>query len=143
MPAPFVQIGRVAVITFGSRRNKLCVIVDIVDANRVLVEGPTTGVSRVCLPVRRLALTRFLVKIPRACKTSCLKKAMEDAKIMESWEKTAWAQKLQKREIRRNMNDFDRFKKNLAKRAINKVIRKNLEEAVAAMDKKKKAEKKN
>jgi len=141
MPAPFVQIGRVAVVTFGSHVGKVCVIVDVVDANRVLIDGPTTGVPRACVPVRRLAMTRFAVHIPRGCSAKCVKKALEDAKIMEAWEKTAWAQKIQKREIRRNMNDFDRFKKNKAKRMINAVIRKNLADAVAAMEKKEKSDK--
>ena len=142
MPAPFVQIGRVAVIAFGPRSGKACVIVDIVDANRVLIEGPTTGVPRACVPVRRLAMTRFAVSIPRGCSGKCVKKALEDAKIMEAWEKTAWAQKIQKRELHRNMNDFDRFKKAKAQRIINATIRKNLAAAVAAMEKKEKSGKK-
>jgi len=142
MPAPFVQIGRVAVIAFGPRAGKAVVIVDVVDANRVLIDGPCTGVPRTCIPVRRLAMTRFAVHIPRACNAKCVKKALEDAKIMEQWEKTAWAQKIQKRELRRNMNDFDRFKKAKAQRIINAAIRKNLADAVAAMDKKEKAGKK-
>ena len=135
-PKNFVQIGRVVLLTYGRHKNSLAVIVDIVDAKRVLVHGPTTNVPRVCLPLTRIALTRFSVRIPRACNGKTVKKALEDAKIMEAWEKTKWAQKITRNKLRRNMSDFDRFKKGYALCKINSIIRKNLAEQVAAMDKK-------
>ena len=44
----FVEIGRVAVISYGPDSGKLCTIVDVIDHNRVLVDGPAaiTGVHR-------------------------------------------------------------------------------------------------
>jgi len=41
---------------------------------------------------------------------SALKKAIDNFKLDEKWNKTAWAQKHQRTEKRRNLTDFDRFK---------------------------------
>ena len=53
----FVEVGRVAYISYGPNFGKLCTIVDLVDGKRgntiefniilqVLVDGPATGVKR-------------------------------------------------------------------------------------------------
>ena len=125
MKQNYVQIGRVALVNFGALTGKLCVIVEVVDANRVLVDGPKkiTGVPRVVLPVRRLQMTNFLVHIPHSAPEAVVAKAMEDAKIVEEFGKTSWARKLQQREKRAAMNDFDRFKVGIAKKKVNHKIR--------------------
>ena len=58
----FVQPGRVAYVNFGKDLGKVVVIVDIADATRVLVDGPTTGFPRVLYPLKRLTLTSLVVK---------------------------------------------------------------------------------
>ena len=45
---------------------------------------------------------------------------------MEQWKKTSWAAKLEKREKRAAMNDFDRFKVMVARVKVGSVIRSNL-----------------
>ena len=45
---------------------KVVVIVDIADANRVLVDGPTTDFPRVLYPLKRLSLTGL--KVPGVLK---------------------------------------------------------------------------
>jgi len=42
----FVQIGRAVHINYGPSKGKLAVIIDIINENRVLIEGPTSGVDR-------------------------------------------------------------------------------------------------
>jgi large subunit ribosomal protein L14e len=58
----FIEPGRVAYVNFGNDFGKVCVIVDIVDSRRVLVDGPTTGFPRVQYPIKRLGLTNLLIK---------------------------------------------------------------------------------
>jgi large subunit ribosomal protein L14e len=49
-------------VNFGEDLGKVVVIVDIADANRVLVDGPTTDFPRVLYPLRRLTLTSLKLK---------------------------------------------------------------------------------
>jgi ribosomal protein L14E/L6E/L27E len=49
-------------VNFGKDLGKVVVIVDIADANRVLVDGPTTGFPRVLYPLKRLTLTSIKLK---------------------------------------------------------------------------------
>jgi ribosomal protein L14E/L6E/L27E len=42
----FVEIGRVAYINAGPEAGKIAAIVNVIDQNRVLVDGPTSGVRR-------------------------------------------------------------------------------------------------
>jgi len=59
----FVEIGRVALISYGPETGKLCTIVNVLDHNRVLVDGPEpiTGVHRHELNVKRIMLTHLKV----------------------------------------------------------------------------------
>ena len=41
----FVEVGRVAYISFGPHGWKLVAIVDVIDQNRALVDGPCTQVK--------------------------------------------------------------------------------------------------
>ena len=69
----FIQPGRVAYVNFGKDFGKVCVIVDIADSNRVLVDGPTTGFPRVLYPIKRLSLTSLKVKILKGARTGTVK----------------------------------------------------------------------
>lgn len=69
----FVEVGRVVVINFGPLNGKLAVIVEIISTNRVLIDGPTTGVKRQEISLRRVTLTEVVVKIERGVKTSPLR----------------------------------------------------------------------
>jgi len=110
-PTPLVQVGRVILITFGPDAGKIAVIVDIVDHNRVLVDGPSTSVLRQVLSFKRLSLTSIVLeKIPRAIGTGALKKKVEAQNLVKKWEATSRAQKHASRAKRAQMCDFDRFK---------------------------------
>ena len=71
-----VEPGRLALITYGPCAGKMCSISDIVDQKRVVVSGPTTGVSRQMLPVKRLCLADFKVQIPWGVREKTLKAAI-------------------------------------------------------------------
>ncbi|EPB85392.1 50S ribosomal protein L14e [Mucor circinelloides 1006PhL] len=106
-----VEVGRVVLINYGADAGKLAVIIDIVDHNRALIDGPTTGVTRQAFPFRRMVLTPLVLKdLPRAIGQSALKKALEKNDTVNAWNKTAWAKKLEQRKTRAGLSDFDRFK---------------------------------
>lgn len=67
-----MQVGRVCLITHGPDEGKLCVIVDVIDSSRALVDGPSTinGVQRQPLLFTRLSLTDIVIKIKR-CAALC------------------------------------------------------------------------
>ncbi|KAG0750457.1 hypothetical protein G6F57_004439 [Rhizopus arrhizus] len=111
-----VEVGRVVLINHGADAGKLAVIVDIIDHNRALIDGPTTGVARQAFPYRRLVLTPIVLKkLPRSIGQSALKKALEKSDVVAAWNKTAWAKKIEQRKIRTSLSDFDRFKLNKLK----------------------------
>ena len=58
--ARFVEIGRVAYVNFGPEQGKLCVVVDVVDSKRALVDGPSTGVHRQQMP---FSLEKYLMRM--------------------------------------------------------------------------------
>jgi len=119
----FVETGRVAFIAEGPNEGKLCAIVNIIDQNRVLVDGPCSGVSRQELSLKRLHLTTFGLKYPFNASTKAVRKAWTDNKIDDQWKKSRWAQRVEARKTRANLSDFDRFKLNGARRTRNKIRR--------------------
>jgi len=121
-----VQIGRVCLINRGEYAGKIVTIIDVVDQNRALVDGPTdsTGVHRQTMPFKNLALTPIVVTIPRAPRPATLAKALKDQKVVEQWESSPWAAKLKSQRIKKTLNDFDRFKNMVAhKKRTNEVNR--------------------
>jgi hypothetical protein len=59
----FVEIGRVCVITYGPDAGKLATIVNVLDNNRALVDGPEplTGVHRHAINLKRVQLTNIKI----------------------------------------------------------------------------------
>ncbi|KAI8322786.1 hypothetical protein GQ54DRAFT_303803 [Martensiomyces pterosporus] len=106
-----VEVGRVVLITHGADAGKIATIVDIVDHNRAVVDGPTTDVARQIIAYKNVVLTDIVVKrLPRTIGSKALAKFLEKEQVVEAWQKTAWAQKLEARKRRAAMSDFDRFK---------------------------------
>ncbi|XP_031561497.1 60S ribosomal protein L14-like [Actinia tenebrosa] len=119
----FVEVGRVALINCGADEGKLCVIVDVVDQNRALVDGPCTSVCRQAINFKYLSLTDFKIKVSRSARSGPVKKAFEKEDIQGKWENTAWSKKLTMRKKRTTLTDFDRFKLKLAKQKKNRILR--------------------
>ena len=66
--------------------------------------------KRQVLSFRRMNLTALKVDLPRGARTKTVKRVCEAANIVEKWNATATAKKIAKKEIRRSLSDFDRFK---------------------------------
>merc|ERR1712176_623188 len=105
----FVEAGRVAFINYGDDYGKLVVIVDMVDMNRVLVDG-LGHFPRVIYPLKRLTLTRLRIPILRGARTGTLRKAAAAFELDKKWTETRACQKLARATARANTTDFDRFK---------------------------------
>ncbi|KDE02445.1 large subunit ribosomal protein L14e [Microbotryum lychnidis-dioicae p1A1 Lamole] len=119
----YVEVGRVVLLSEGPQAGKLATIVEIIDHNRALIEGPLTGVPRQSFPYRRLVLTPFVLKkLPRAAGTATVKKVFEASGVLAKWEASAWAQKRKAVEARRNTTDFDRFEIMLLKKQRRRLV---------------------
>ncbi|KAJ2665517.1 hypothetical protein IW148_001638 [Coemansia sp. RSA 1199] len=106
-----VEVGRVVLVTHGEDANKIATIVEIVDHNRAIIDGPTTDVARQVISYKNVVLTDLVVKrLPRSVGTKALAKFLEKEQVVEAWQKTAWAKKLEARSRRAAMSDFERFK---------------------------------
>ncbi|CAI5733052.1 unnamed protein product [Hyaloperonospora brassicae] len=126
----FVSIGRVVLINYGPDAGKIATIIDVVDENKALVDGPfcVTGVHRHMINFKRLSLTDLTVEIPRQAREKTLKKALTKADTLAKWESSTWAKKLQNKKTRAELNDFDRFKAMIARKQKSSLVKK----AVAA-----------
>ena len=128
MPAftRFVEVGRVALVNYGELKGKIVVITDVVDGNRCVVEGPTTGVARQVIGYGRLALTDHKVTIPRNARTKTIKAAIAKGEIEKKWSESAWATKIALKAKRASLSDFDRFKTMVAKKQKSAIVKKTL-----------------
>ncbi|XP_014204689.1 60S ribosomal protein L14 [Copidosoma floridanum] len=117
----FVQTGRVAYVNDGPSQGKLVAIVDIIDQNRVLVDGPHTKVPRQQMRLNDLHLTKFHIKFPFTASTRAVRKAWDWKEFEEKWSKTMWAGKIKAKKLRAQLSDFDRFKLRRARRIRNAI----------------------
>ena len=126
----FVEVGRVVLINYGPDAGKLATIIDIVDQNKCLIDGPAeiTGVNRQVISYTRIALTDLTVKIQMNARQKTLKKAWAEADTMAKWEATSWAKKLSSKKKRANLNDFSRFKVMVAKKQKASIIAAKMKE---------------
>ena len=120
----FIEVGRVIRPTssLSEDKGKLAVVVEILDHNRVVVDGPTTGVKRQVLTLRRLELTSIKIAIPRGVRAKALTKAIEKEDIVGQWNKTSKAKKEAHKKRMSGMNDFERFKHMLINKKRNAII---------------------
>nr|XP_061838370.1 large ribosomal subunit protein eL14-like [Nerophis lumbriciformis] len=119
----FVEIGRVVYISFGPYSGKLVAIVDVIDQNRALVDGPCTGVKRQALPFKVMQLTDYVIKVPHSARQKFVRRAWEKAQVNEKWEQSNWFKKIEAREKRAKMSDFDRYRVMQARRIRNRIIK--------------------
>ncbi|KAG8717036.1 hypothetical protein FRC09_014844 [Ceratobasidium sp. 395] len=139
MPAPstfkrFVEVGRVVLLKSGPSEGKIATIVEIVDHNRAIIDGPLTGVPRQSYPYRHLVLTPLTVKgLPRGAGSGAVKKLTEKSDVVTKWENSSWAKKRAAVAKRRTLSDFDRFSVLVLKKqrrdAVNKGLAKNKKSA--------------
>lgn len=126
----YMEVGRIVLINYGPEEGKLATVIDVVDQNKCLIDGPAnlTGVSRQVIPFTRVAMTDLKVKIQRNARQKTLTKAWKEADTQAKWDGSSWAKKLSARKKRANLSDFDRFKVMVAKKQKAAIIAKKMEE---------------
>merc|ERR1711924_483083 len=117
-----VEIGRVALVSFGADAGKLVVIVDVIDQNRALVDG-VDGFARQALNFKQMMLTSIKINITRGIRAGKLAAAVKKEDMAGQFAKTAWAKKYAKQARRAELNDFDRFKTMLARKTRSATVR--------------------
>merc|ERR1711934_941570 len=114
----FVEIGRVAVLNGeGPNQGKIAAIVNVIDQNRVLIDGPTSGVLRQAYPIKQLQLTPIAVKFPFNASTKTVRAELVANKVDETWANSTWAKRMAVKAKRAGLTDLDRFKLRKAKSA--------------------------
>jgi large subunit ribosomal protein L14e len=123
-----MEVGRVVYINYGPEAGKLATVIDIVDQNKCLIDGPAdlTGVPRQVISYTRIALTDFVVKVQRNARQKSLNKAWEEGDVLAKWEASSWAKKLANKKTRASLTDFGRFKVMVAKKQKAEIIAKKM-----------------
>jgi len=126
----YVEVGRVVLVNYGPDAGKLATIIDIVDQNKCLIDGPAnlTGVNRQVISYGRIVLTDLTVKVCRNARQKTLSAAWAEADIQAKWESSSWAKKLVAKQKRATLSDFDRFKVMVAKKQRSAIIAKKMKE---------------
>jgi len=106
----------------GPLQGKICAVVNIVDQNRVLVDGPCTGVRRQVVNLKNVHITKFRIRIPHTASTPMVREQWELRHVSESWESSRWCKNLRAKQISENLSDFERFKLWKLKKARNAII---------------------
>merc|ERR1712093_242276 len=126
----YVEVGRVVLVNDGPSSGKLAVIVEIIDHARALIDGPETGVPRQAIAYKKVVLTPYVLKkLPRAAGQTTVSKVWKASGVQEKWEQSAWAKKRAVQSKLRSLSDFDRFKVQLLKTELRKVVSKEMKEA--------------
>merc|ERR1711981_712598 len=100
----FVEIGRVV---FIKESQQIAAVCDVIDSNHIIIDSPS--VNRQKINLKRCELTKFKCTLLHGARTRTVNKAWAAADIDGQWSGSAWAQKLAKKSVRANINDFQRF----------------------------------
>merc|ERR1712002_142408 len=106
----FIEIGAVVYITLGHHKGKIAAIANVVDQNRILIDGPCSDVPRTVVNLKQVQLTKFKISIPWGYRTGGIKKIWEKENINAQWAETKWAKKIASKAVKASLTDFDRFK---------------------------------
>merc|ERR1711976_378264 len=122
-----LSIGRVVYINFGELAGKIAVVVDIVNQNRVVIDGPGLDVDRQVVSVKRLELTKFLLsEYNMNDSRGELKKKIEKFNLLNRFMSCGLGKRMKKQQRRRNLTDFERFKVLVLRRKLSRVVRTNI-----------------
>jgi len=114
-----VELGRVVHITTGPCAGEIGAIVDIIDAKRILVDGPR--ITRQEIKLKNMFLTRIMLKYNDVLSHKALIELWERNLVDMRYKRTVHAQRLQKLERRAACTDFEYFKVRCAARSANKI----------------------
>ena len=116
--ANYVRVGRLVRIVRGPRADRVGVIADIVDANRVIVENPSDEkMWRHVQNIKNIQPLKFITKISRNAGTKSISESLTASKALEKYAATAVARKFAAKAALANSTDFERYQLRVAKRS--------------------------
>lgn len=119
-----VNIGRVVLVNYGPLSGKLAVIVDLVNASRVVIDGPGLGVKRTVISNKRISLTPFsLSNVAAQISGKDLEQAITAFNLRERFDRSGLGSKIKKQERRAALTDFERFKVYTLKKQLGRALR--------------------
>lgn len=114
----YIRAGRLVRILRGPRQDRVAVIVDIVDANRVLVENPEDAkMWRHVQNLKNVEPLKFCAAISRNCSAKVLKEALDSSKALEKYAKTRTAARVEAKKACAASTDFERYQLRVARRS--------------------------
>ena len=115
-----IEIGRIVYITFGPTHGKIGLIVDILDKNRCMIDGPS---GRQVINIKRIKPTKIKLKIGRGLGSKNVYLVMKTHNIIDWWMKSSWFEKIEKNRKKNQFSDFEKFKFMLGKKASHRIIK--------------------
>ncbi|KAL0238974.1 hypothetical protein PCE1_004665 [Barthelona sp. PCE] len=122
----FFEVGRLCLVNYGQNSGKLGLVIDIIDANRVIF-GFESG-ERAVVPTKRLTLTPQVVTMPRGVRTAKLLKIADETKVFKQFHESKWGQRRVAAEKKRSLNDFEKFAAMVERRERAKLINRKVKE---------------
>ena len=122
----FVEIGRVAMVNFGSNYGKLVVVVNVISPRWVLVDFADGSFERRKMCVTRLSLTDIKLPLQQGARPGTVAKAVKAADVAAIYAGSAERKKDAKQAARDSATDFDRFKIMVARKARSRAVRAKL-----------------
>ena len=114
----YIRVGRLVRVIRGPRADKVGVIVDIIDANRVLVENPEDGkMWRHVQNLKNVEPLKLNVAISRNADSKAVKAALAAKNTLQKYSATRSAKLLAAKSAFANSTDFERYQLRVAKRS--------------------------
>mmetsp|Transcript_1001 Transcript_1001/g.2182 ORF Transcript_1001/g.2182 Transcript_1001/m.2182 type:complete len:131 (+) Transcript_1001:854-1246(+) len=116
----FIEIGRIIFVNFGPSYGKIGLVVDILDKNRCMIDGPT---GRQIINIKRIKPTKLKIKIGRGLNSSDVYHTLISKDIIRYWEKSNWSKKNRKIEKKKSFTDYQKFKFMLGKKTNHRILK--------------------
>lgn len=117
-----VEIGRIAYIGYGRNAGKPVAIVDVIDSNRALIDGPCSKVKRQPIRFKRLRLTKHKLSFDHSAPTRVVAREWEKNEITKKWKEGFQFKQLLADKRRKDLSDLGRFKVYKLKQKVNKIV---------------------
>lgn len=137
-----VEIGRIAYVGYGRNAGKPVAIVDVIDQNRALVDGPCSKVTRQPIRFKRLRLTKHKLNLDHSASSRVVKREWDKDEITKKWKEGFQFKRLLADRRREDLSDLGRFKVYKLKQKLNKIVKAKVSHIKSKEARSKRAEKK-
>lgn len=114
----YIRAGRLVRILRGPRQDHVGVIVDIVDANRILIENPTDRkMWRHVANVKNIEPLKYVANVSRNCSSKALRETLESSGVLARYAGTRTARRVEAKRALAASTDFERYQLRVARRS--------------------------